>query len=631
MVDFFPDKVNLNIDAILNSKDLDVNNSILAKYNKNGDSIFSKDEIEAFCSDVKLFASKDGSTSSLSEEESVDFYNKLMSDSADYKPVKKFPQNSNPIFSLIKDINRSYDINKNIIPKFRNNSMDKDTISNFRSLSDREYENAKQLIEADKKRLFHADDIFLLAHDEEFIDKRIKIIQMLQHTENNNHLLAAINVNTLEDISDDDLQKITRLINIPDRKFALTAQEITMAAQLSDDYLDDLLKNNPNFEIYKLDSNNCRIKENAQQDICKVYNYEAKRPIGTIKFEDTEDGKTIKIQEDFATNSKRILCTNSSGTELYYEKIYFYDNAGKITRTEDITNGVGGFDTCITTTEPNGNKKLVQWASVDEKTGERNLEKHFVSPEGVKTDYYMEQSSDGTKVSEYRIVDRDGNVLLNQKRTFSKIGENKFQSSLNDKVYEMEYAEPIIKITDKNTGEVHKLDLTGKVEDNKPELWNMLKQMSGDMLLKIENREFNKFLDGTGFPAWDPYEKILGAQIPIDNDDYESFGILMHEFGHFLDTYPDDSSVGVISENNEFVEVYLGELNALKQNAPLWDKIKVDYFADHDGSEMAAREETVAECNLVLTGEYTSVRASILQKYFPKTIAKVAELSNKLV
>lgn len=617
-------KVNINIEAILNSSDLDINNPILKKYDRDNNSVFSKEEIEDFCKDLNIFAAKDGDASTLSTEESVDFYNKLMSEgNENYKPIKTFEGKKNPVIDLINGINRSYDIKQNF------QTCSDDMLNNFKIMSDENYEKAKILMGADEQRILKADEIYLLSIEPDMdIDKALKVLQLMGATKSRDTIFMSML--HLSRLNDKDFENIPKLLDINGRNFQLTYSDIAMAAQLPSDYIDRLITDSPNFTIAKLDSKNCKVFEVPGQDTCKIFNYDEKKQTGIITYEETDDGKSIKTQEDFRTNSKRVLCTDESGCTLYYEKVYYYDENGKVIKMEETVPGVGDLDECISVTDSNGKKNPVQWASIDPVTGEKNIEKHFTSLDGTKTDYYCNQMPDGSKTSEYKIVDKNGKILLNQKRTFAKISENKFISSLNDKTYEIEFTPPIITIFDKANNATHKIDMTGKVEDDNPDLWNLLKQMPGDLLIKLDSREFNKLVDDDMIPAWSPDDKTLGARIPETEDDYECLGILMHEFGHFLDTAPDSNKTGIISENEEFIKIYREELENLKNNAPLFDKLKVEYFADHDDCELGGRMETVAEANLLLAGEYTSRRASCLQKYFPRTIAKAAELLNAL-
>ena len=73
----------------------------------------------------------------------------------------------------------------------------------------------------------------------------------------------------------------------------------------------------------------------------------------------------------------------------------------------------------------------------------------LTSPEGVKTEFYAEEC-DVLKITENKIVDKDGSELINIHQTFQQVSDNKFISSINitgndedTQIYEMEYTDPV--------------------------------------------------------------------------------------------------------------------------------------------------------------------------------------------
>ena len=92
--------ININIKALQNilksSEDVD----FLSKYDKDKNSIFSKEEIAELSDDLIKFASKDGKADTLSVKEALDFYNYTMSKN-DSQDVGR-PTTDNPTDNTIK-------------------------------------------------------------------------------------------------------------------------------------------------------------------------------------------------------------------------------------------------------------------------------------------------------------------------------------------------------------------------------------------------------------------------------------------------------------------------------------------------------------------------------------------------
>ena len=130
-------------------------------------------------------------------------------------------------------------------------------------------------------------------------------------------------------------------------------------------------------------------------------------------------------------------------------------------------------------------------------------------------------------------------------------------------------------------------------------------------------------------PSWDKDNKVLYMHSSEYSDETEQFGVFMHEFGHFLDTEIDSEKFGEISQNPEFLKVYKKELENFKHSSTSLMQEYVDYFIDHEGDDIGAQAETVAESHKILTSPHTETRTYYLQQNFPETIAKIAELLEK--
>ena len=97
-----------------------------------------------------------------------------------------------------------------------------------------------------------------------------------------------------------------------------------------------------------------------------------------------------------------------------------------------------------------------------------------------------------------------------------------------------------------------------------------------------------------------------------------------HEVGHLKDGF-----LHGISDNQDLQKIYNQEMGYFEANYPKTMQEIISYFNQQGGSGHTGLSEVVAETNLLLTSyghdDYLADRANFLAKYFPKTIAKIAE------
>ncbi len=88
----------------------------------------------------------------------------------------------------------------------------------------------------------------------------------------------------------------------------------------------------------------------------------------------------------------------------------------------------------------------------------KRIEREFTSINGTKTIYKSIPNKNGSSYT-YKIIDKDGNVLLDESRLFEKIDDRHTRTTLKDFVYETEYLEDCII--------VKKLNHNGSLVDTK--------------------------------------------------------------------------------------------------------------------------------------------------------------------
>lgn len=93
----------------------------------------------------------------------------------------------------------------------------------------------------------------------------------------------------------------------------------------------------------------------------------------------------------------------------------------------------------------------------------------MVSLDGTRTDYLYENDESGNRISDYKITDKNGKVLLKKSSTFEVVAPNKIISSNNDDKYEITLSDKTIDVKDlkRPEREVVTLDIDKKFKATK--------------------------------------------------------------------------------------------------------------------------------------------------------------------
>lgn len=259
-----------------------------------------------------------------------------------------------------------------------------------------------------------------------------------------------------------------------------------------------------------------------------------------------------------------------------------------------------------------------------------SFSKDFKSSEGVltKSSYESDVFSNKTNFS-YKITDSANKELLKIERTFEKIDDNHYISTLNGKKYEIVYSndEVIVKSSDKDNNErIDKINIKERFDSNLEDLY---KQLPGDILLQFKNTgtkvEFDNFhKDNAG-----NYDHNINRIVLSGGYDKVSY-VLMHEAGHAF-----DFKIKKISSDEKLRKIFDKELLNYKDNSTILEGESINYFTtlEHQNDNNCLTE-VVAETNAIISGFYNNaeddvkLREIVLEQHFPKTIAYIA---NKLI
>ena len=405
-------------------------------------------------------------------------------------------------------------------------------------------------------------------------------------------------------------------------------KELSLLAKMPENILDSILQKNPDIQIDKI-SSDCLSFETYSSDETRIYE------IFDTKLKKFIEKQTVVIEGDKITetientqnNIKQKIVSDRYNSVIEDEQIFRYDKNGELLSVEHLRKNDGIVGQNASLTDKNGKIYPLQRENFDNETGIKSVEKNFTSPDGTRTEYFYEEMPDGSRISEYKIIDSSGNVLLNEHTTFASVNgsKNRFVSSRNGIIYEIEHRNDKIIITDKTENKTAEIDIN-KLTGSKPENFvRVLKQLSGDYLMriaenpiKLEEAEFDPGL-------WGNESKVLylGVSEWFSGDE-EKFSVFLHELGHYIDTEKIGDDFGIYSGNRELNEIFKKEIENFKKHSTIKQQTFIDYFIGDRGKSSAA--ETFAESNMLLSTPYSTRRAYYLQQNFPRTIAKIAEL-----
>lgn len=349
----------------------------------------------------------------------------------------------------------------------------------------------------------------------------------------------------------------------------------------------------------------------------------------------TQDGKKYREREayDLKTNtvSKTRFEQNENGMYVasYEIRSKIKDDGSMISREYIRPSKVEGMYDVDVLTE-NGTEEVSK--TKQKKNGKTTVRRNMESPDGTKTEYLYRDDPKGNRYSRYKITDADGNVLMNNTKTFKVIDDSTFQSTFNDKSYTMTINENILTVqNDNDENETAQIDLS-QIQGNKDALIPILKQMSGDQLIAL-NKTTDKLV---GIDK--VIESYYSAKEHVINSGEDMF-VVLHEEGHSKDFQtlnifdPIATQKTMISRDKELTEIFDKEKKSFYEAFPDAQREHVDYFTNiltHYGGNMGGIQETVAESNAILetprSHKDLGLRSQYLQQYFPKTIARLNTL-----
>lgn len=282
---------------------------------------------------------------------------------------------------------------------------------------------------------------------------------------------------------------------------------------------------------------------------------------------------------------------------------------------ENIGNCIAGNGTPISTVEQNADGSVTYTESLQ--TNEMLIDR-----------VYTEKRDDNGEIIfsayKYKIQnENEDKPAMDISREFKRNADGSVDNTINGIKYHINYDDgnKVIFITDGN--KKRRLFVKGRLAYYSQDvLWKEIKNLQVDTLLDIfyKIKQWNYCLDGDS--CTNCFTKSLSTG--------SNNSIILHETGHIL-----SNEEPSILDNEKFVQTYGEEMQAFQESIPYNEQNYVQYFSPRAGELDADGDgEFVAETNILLTTYGTTnykikTRTQFLEKYFPRTIAVVAELLGK--
>lgn len=606
----------------------------LKDYDSNHNSIFDEKEIEKIKADLERYDKVDGKRGVLSKFDLTAFCDSFA------EKVKSPKELLGQVSEWLKSI--EIGMNDELIDLKKQN------------LTTEEYGCAKEILLSDKEGRFFSDELSSIVKNitPEKLDK-LKFLLNMKFAENE-EILSATAIEHLLKLNDVDYQCALEIFasgDVEPSRFAGVAKLVPVLEHLPKDFF----KTYPDFWV-KSCLDGIGYKEYEDSSIIYLFNDD-----GLLEVRKTAAGSESELIINLKTKSIQTVESKEIAGQAtpYTEKIEVFDSLNYDKLTGEIIKGnlvksvttvpssVNGVP-FITEEDASGNKNPVQYALTSE-DGSVFINKSFVSPSGVKTEYTYEQTSDDLKIMHYKIVDKNQKVLLNREQTLQKLDENNFITSLNGDSYHACFSSDKLTITEKKQNLVKEFKLSKKfLTEGKEYIVEVLKNVPSNLLMVMDKLPLN----GINFDensddglrennaAWTRESRSieLGFQndIAADLSPYDKKSIeyltalFLHEYGHYLDSCPEAADCSAISGDKELQAVFEKELDLFIKASSGKQQEFIDYFTQGSGygAERAAQERTAEGTMLLNTQpiDAFAFRVMYFQQNFPETIAMYSKI-----
>ncbi|MBQ9246387.1 hypothetical protein IJ182_08995 [bacterium] len=226
----------------------------------------------------------------------------------------------------------------------------------------------------------------------------------------------------------------------------------------------------------------------------------------------------------------------------------------------------------------------------------------------------------------YKIFDEDKKTLMNIERSFARNKDGSTTNIINGIEYHINYDDKNRNITITDGEHSKNLKFKNKLPFyHADKIWQNIKNLQVDNLLVLDKRiKHWNYCEEKDSVANNYSQTISTGQ---------DMSIISHEIGHII-----NFANGKISRDEDFLNIYTEEMDDFLYCAPNNEQEFVLYFTPKSeiegGADSDGADEFVAETNMILsvygaTKNNLKTRSQFLVRYFPRSIAKVAELAGK--
>lgn len=363
-----------------------------------------------------------------------------------------------------------------------------------------------------------------------------------------------------------------------------------------------------------------------------LYNMKKQKPVAKRT---TIDG-LYNVQKEFNDYEKntvvkqlfRRISENYSDYEyLINQTVEKYDKNNKLLYTETMKESDidGVFN--VVKTYPDGRvEDLVKAQRLE--NGNVLIEKNLTSADGVKTIFRYEDDVQGNRIMDYKIIDTDGKILMDQSSSFEVVDENHFISSRNNKKFDIKFDNDFVHVKDCQTGKIADINLVNFTNSTQKDIIPLLKKIPGDEIFEMKEFNLKSLSLNNGFSnaAYSPKDELIGI-----NEKYLDAGVLLHEWGHGKDELSFKEISEKIADEPNLIADYEKEKSAVRE---LRSEAELEHFAyfgaDYHYLGSKKIKEGVAETNILLDivpqHRVNSVRAHYWMQDFPRVIARLSKL-----
>lgn len=637
---------------IVFKKDHSAEISLFAKrYDKNHNSIFETDELQALQNDLLKFASEDGNEDELNSEEAKNFlssilpkklYKKILTDSPDNIKADKYAEDLlNKLTAKGKLNKEEFILNKveEIESKGINLPFNHRDLKTLSQLSFEQLETVVNFIyiESRNKQQLGVNELVELA---KLSDSELEKAKRFFVVEGREQQFSGYELAELAKLSDSELEWISKyLLN----KYCPVAN-MTIISKYNNKELEDFLSSHNgelglttiaddyirltcNDELYTFDKNGLIEKGNIVHNI-----NDDNLQNGTIT---TIYNKNLRLKQEALQGDIK-----DSYNVIFSNILTYYDDNNNIIRTITLKRNSENGTLAVSETDKNGIQTPIQWEFIDPESGAKITNRHLTSPSGTKTNYLCKET-DTLKDTKYQIIDSNGQNLIYVHQKFEQISDNKFISSINTnpddesktQIYEMEYTEDYhVIVFDKKNNTTTDIDLNQYFTnaESRDKLLSTVKHLSGPVLLKFANQPLNiKYNETDIESSWDPMKDktlIMGNYDNTVGAEENNYAILTHELGHYLDSY--NTTNPKFGENQKVKDAYKKEYELFLKKTTTLQQLYMDYFIDPTDEIKCERERTAETHSILYSNNcpHHNMRRLYLAQYFPETMAEIMKM-----